>query len=49
VEAPECQQLTVADRLAPGTSSTTYAANYSGTAYYQCCIHPWMRTTVTVQ
>lgn len=50
VEAPECAQISAADRIAPSASFTTArtAAYTSGTAYYQCCIHPWMRTTVTV-
>lgn len=49
VEAPECAQISVADRIAAGASFTANTNAYSsGTVYYQCCIHPWMRTTVTV-
>lgn len=49
VEAPECAQMSPTDRVAPGASVTVSTAAYSsGTVYYQCCIHPWMRTTVTV-
>jgi plastocyanin len=48
VEAPECQQSASIHFVSPGTSFTTDAATAVGTEYYQCCIHPWMRMTVTV-
>jgi plastocyanin len=48
VEAPECQQPASIHFVSPGTSFTTDAETTVGTANYQCCIHPWMRTTVTV-
>jgi len=43
--APECQ---TAELLAAG-ASTTDELDEEGTELYQCCIHPWMRTTVTVR
>jgi len=48
VEAPECAALAASDMLSPGASFTTLPAAASGTHLYQCCIHPWMRSTVTV-
>jgi plastocyanin len=47
-EAPECKDITDADRIAPGGTFRTGAATSAGTHYYQCCIHPWMRETATV-
>ena len=47
-EAPECAAITAADRVAPGGTFTTDVATDAGTEHYQCCIHPWMRATVTV-
>jgi plastocyanin len=47
--APECQQLTASDHIAPGTTFTSDAATAAGTENYQCCIHPWMRATVHVE
>lgn len=47
-EAPECADVTASDRIMPGASMTTAAATTTGTHLYQCCIHPWMRETVTV-
>jgi plastocyanin len=46
VEAPECQNLTSADFIAPGATFTTDPETSSGTELYQCCIHPWMRARV---
>jgi len=45
VPAPECQQLDPDDFVMPGG---TYEAVLPepGTQHFQCCIHPWMRTTV---
>jgi len=48
IEAPECAAITSADMIAPGQSFTTDRAGVTGTHLYQCCIHPWMRETVTV-
>jgi plastocyanin len=48
VEAPECQQLTSTDIMSPGMTFTADAATAVETERYQCCIHPWMRATVTV-
>jgi plastocyanin len=48
VEAPECAQLPNSALVGSGATFTTDAANHVGTEYYQCCIHPWMRATVTV-
>jgi plastocyanin len=47
-EAPECADITAADHIKPGASMTTDAETTVGTHLYQCCIHPWMRETVTV-
>jgi len=48
VEAPECKQLAASAMVAPGKAFATDAATEVGTEHYQCCIHPWMRATVTV-
>ena len=48
VPAPECLAITPEDRLTPGETDTDEAEE-TGTEFYQCCIHPWMRTTVTVR
>jgi plastocyanin len=45
VVAPECQALAPADFIPPG-GSTTDDVDEVGSEKYQCCIHPWMRTTV---
>jgi plastocyanin len=47
-EAPECAALGTSDMIAAGASFRTDAATDVGTELYQCCIHPWMRATVTV-
>jgi hypothetical protein len=47
--APECKALNLpADILEPGEvfHDTPSAA---GTEKYQCCIHPWMRMTITIK
>ncbi len=49
IEAPECAAITSADMIAPGSSFTTDRETATGIHLYQCCIHPWMRETVTVQ
>lgn len=48
VEAPECAQLSAADMVTSGANFTADVATTVGTEHYQCCIHPWMRATVTV-
>jgi plastocyanin len=48
VEAPECQQLSATDMVAAGTIFTADPETEVGVEHYQCCIHPWMRATVTV-
>lgn len=48
VEAPECTHLAAEDFIAAGATITESAENSTGTERYQCCIHPWMRATVTV-
>jgi plastocyanin len=48
VVAPECQALTAADMIASGNTFTAETETTAGTEHYQCCIHPWMRATVTV-
>lgn len=47
-EAPECAALGASAMIASGATFRTDAATDVGTEYYQCCIHPWMRATVTV-
>lgn len=42
--APECTTSTM---IAAGASQTD-ELDEPGTELYQCCIHPWMRTTVTI-
>jgi plastocyanin len=46
--APECQQITAADMIAAGTTHTGDVETAAKTELYQCCIHPWMRATVTI-
>ena len=43
--APECKALAPSDFIAPGGSRSD---EVEGAELYQCCIHPWMRTVVTV-
>jgi len=47
-EAPECAALPATAMIAAGATFRTDAATDVGTELYQCCIHPWMRATVTV-
>jgi plastocyanin len=47
-EAPECTHLTAEDFIAAGATKTDTPEDAAGTERYQCCIHPWMRTIVTV-
>ena len=44
--APECLALAPDDFIPPGGSDSDDEVE-SGTEKYQCCIHPWMRVTVT--
>jgi plastocyanin len=46
--APECLALGPADFVAPG-GRFTVTESEAGVETYQCCIHPWMRTTVRVR
>lgn len=48
VPAPECLTLGQADFVAPGA---TYDVEIGagGTQLFECCIHPWMRTSVRVR
>jgi plastocyanin len=48
VETPECAAITNADLIAPEASFTTPHLIGTGQHLFQCCIHPWMRATVTV-
>ncbi|MDQ6887540.1 MAG: hypothetical protein M3068_09620 [Gemmatimonadota bacterium] len=47
--APECKTLTRAEFVPPGGSDTEEPFAKSGTVRFMCCIHPWMKTTVTVE
>jgi hypothetical protein len=46
--APECLNADPEEFLLPGGIDAE-TVNTPGTALYQCCIHPWMRTTITVR
>jgi plastocyanin len=46
--APECLALAPTDFLPPGGSASD-DVDEAGTENYQCCIHPWMRTTVNAR
>src|SRR5436305_15323557 len=48
VEAPECQQLVAGDFLVSGATHTGDVETTATIDKYQCCIHPWMRATVTI-
>jgi plastocyanin len=45
VPAPECLALGPGDFVRPDGTHTDEVEE-PGTEHYQCCIHPWMRTTV---
>jgi len=45
VPAPECLALAADDFVPPG-GAYREAVEEDGTERYQCCLHPWMRTTV---
>ena len=48
IPAPECLAAPPAEFIAPGGTDTDIA-NAHGTLFYECCIHPWMRSTVKVK
>jgi plastocyanin len=48
VPAPECLALSPGDFVPPGETYTDEVEE-EGSEHYQCCIHPWMRTTVTAR
>jgi plastocyanin len=48
IPAPECLTLESDDFVAPGNTYHEQIAE-SGTQLFQCCIHPWMRLTVTAR
>lgn len=45
--APECASAPSSEFLPPGGTDTETITQH-GTLYFQCCIHPWMRTVVYV-
>lgn len=47
VPAPECLNVPALHFVPPGGSDRATVGG-PGTEHYQCCIHPWMRTTVHV-
>jgi plastocyanin len=48
--APECANAAVFDSSTVRSGQTKqHTFDESGTEKYQCCIHPWMRQTVTVR
>ena len=48
VPAPECLDFDSIEFIAPG-GTTEAEVEPAGTHRYMCCIHPWMRATVTVR
>lgn len=48
VPAPECLALGPADFVPPGGTFTAQVSA-AGTHLFECCLHPWMRTTVHVR
>ena len=48
VPAPECLNFGAIEFIPPGGTGTP-EAKAPGTYHYECCIHPWMRATVTVR
>jgi hypothetical protein len=48
VPAPECLDFGSIVFIPAGTSASGEVEE-GGTALYQCCIHPWMRSTVTAR
>jgi plastocyanin len=48
VPAPECLDFASIEFIAAGDTGTP-ELKAPGTYHYECCIHPWMRATVTVR
>ena len=48
VPAPECLALGDNDFIPPGGRSPPEVEG-PGVPHHQCCIHPWLRTDVTVR
>jgi hypothetical protein len=48
VPAPECLAAPPSEYVGPGGVDAE-AVDEHGTMLFQCCIHPWMRTTVSVK
>ena len=48
VPAPECLDIPSLEFIPPG-EDTEAEVEPAGTHLYMCCIHPWMRATVTVR
>lgn len=48
VPAPECLNFGSIEFILPGATSDPETEE-PGVHHYQCCIHPWMRTDVTVR
>lgn len=48
IPAPECLAAPPGEFLPPGGQDAE-AVTEHGTLLFQCCIHPWMRTTVVVK
>lgn len=48
VPAAECVTLPSTAEIVSGGAASVPPDSTIGTALYQCCIHPWMRTTVRV-
>ena len=48
VPAPECLDVASLEFIAPGETNEA-EVEPPGTHRYMCCIHPWMRATVTVR
>ena len=46
--APECLNIPELEFIAPGHTGSA-EVEPKGTRKYMCCIHPWMRATVTVR
>jgi hypothetical protein len=53
VMAPECGAAVPSTLITQGTSTATQMAGSAalpvGQNLFQCCIHPWMRTAITVK
>jgi len=47
VPAPECLEAPGPDNIFIPAGGTATVHEHEGVARYQCCIHPWMRLTLT--